>query len=254
MGSSQSRQIQAVGTLVTNTAFSAITNNENSCKMTTTINQTQGLKISGSHNKVTGYDQGAYLNLSSNCTVSSDTNQQMVANIAAMLQNQVSDNSSALGDTLKSLVTVLGGNLKSQTSVETTIQTNVSQLFTVNNTNEMVSTYVANQSQSVDISGSYNELSNITQALQLSALMSIVSNNTTLSSAVASVSAQSNSSAQSKSVGPIEEVLGGVAGVLSAFGGNWGLLGAVGISACACVCLAIIIFVMFKGASGGGGE
>lgn len=244
MGSSQSKAVQAVSTAVANVAFTSITNNSTVCKTTTSVIQQQGITISGSGNTVDGVAQNSVLQLSASCQVNDTTNQQMQADITSMLQGQASSNSSALGDTLMSLVTALGGNSKSSTSVNTTISTNVNQLFTTNNTNSMIANYLTNQSQSLTIYGSYNNVSNITQALQLNALISMTSNSATISAAAATVSQQSNSSASTVSTDPIQEVFSGVSQVIGSVSGNWTLLAGGGLCCCCC-CIVILAFLFF---------
>ena len=250
MGSSQSKAVQAVSTAVANVAFTCITNNSTTCQTTTTVVQSQGVTITGSGNTVDGVGQNSVVQLSAACQVDDTTNQQMQADITSMLQGQASSNSSALGDTLRSFVTVLGGNSTDSTSVKSTISTNVNQLFTKNNTNSMIANYVTNQSQSLTIYGSYNNVSNITQALQLNALISMASNSTTISKAATTVSQQSNNSASTVSTDPIQEVFSGVSQVIGSVSGNWTLLAGGGLCCCCCcIIILAIIFMLTRGNS-----
>ncbi len=243
MGSHMSKEVQAVSTAVANVAFTSVTKNETTCKTTTVVNQDQSLTITGSHNSVTGVDQTSTIQINANCQVSAATNQQMQSDITSMLQSQVADNSSALGDTLKSLVTAFGGDSKSTVSSQSTISTQVNQLFTTTNTNTMINSYLVNQNQAISISGSYNDVSNVTQALQLNALISMASNNTTVTKALATVSQDAQSNASSVSTDPIQEIFSGIGQVISSFSGNWALIAGGGL--CSCCCCIIVIAVVF---------
>ena len=246
MGSSQSKAVNDVVSEISSTAFTSITNNSSNCRVTTTATQDQGITIVGNHNNVSGYDQSSYLALSTNCQITNATNEQMISSITQLLQSQASSNTSALGDTIKSLVTAFGGDSSSVTSVNSTIATQVSECFTLNNTNDMIASYLTNQNQGLSILGSYNNVSNITQALQLNAITSMTANNSTIISAYSNVSAQSNSSATNTETGPLQELFQGLQGVISSLTGAWAgyAAGAVCLGCCCCCVLLILLLVM----------
>lgn len=237
MGATHSTKMQSTLQFVTSTTFSSIVSVQSSCK--TTSNSTQNTTINVSSDtgvlnhcldtagligydcsklmasaKISGVNQSADLQITSNCKFDDSTAAQLQSSVAAQLQSKMADQTDAVGQALMNVTQAIGGKNQSDTQLKQTITNTVNESFSSSTVNSMLSAYSTSQNAAINVNTASADIANITQFTQLKAVSDMLAQNKTLQTAASSVDAQMASDESSKTKG-LTDVVDSAAGVVN---------------------------------------
>lgn len=272
MGANNSKTMQSTASFVANSVFNSVIKTQNIQQTAATVNQSQTIDVSTDPNVLlaciqilgpSGYDcsklmsNGTFSDVSQVATYNITATTQLSDSDTTSVQNQLTsaitakmaDTSDDVGAALKSIATAAGGNNSSSATLNQSVSELVTNNFTKDTVNKMISSYASGQSQVLKVTNSNSTVSGFSQSLQVQALTQMVTASSTLSAAVtkADSTSTSTSTSQEKGLTDIVEDIG------NTIGGAFSDLSSVGktlvIGGVACV-LIIPLIVLSLGKSG----
>ena len=272
MGANNSKTIQSTATFVSNATFNSVIKTQNIQRTSTTVNQSQVIDVSTDTSVLlaciqilgpSGYDcsklmaNGSFSGISQVAayditakTQLSDSDTTKVQNdMTAAIQAKMAESSDDVGAALKSIATAAGGNNSSSTSLNQSVTNIVTNNFTKDTLNEMISSYASGQSQVFKVTNSKATASGFSQSLQVKALTEMVASNATIREAVNKVDAKLAGDVSTKDKG-LTDIVDSVGDTIGDGIGSFTSMGKVLIiGGVACVCV-IPIMIMALGKSG----
>ena len=272
MGANNSKTMQSTATFVSNATFNSVIKTQNIQQTSTTVNQSQVIDVATDKDVLlaciqilgpSGYDCSK---LMSNATFSgisqvatyditaktqlSDSDTTKVQNdMTAAIQQKMADSSDDVGAALKSIATAAGGDNSSSTSLNQSVTNIVTNNFTKDTINQMISSYASGQSQVFKVTNSKAAASGFSQSLQVKALTEMVASNATIREAVNKTDANLTGETDTKSKG-LTDIVDTVGNTIN---GVWSSTTSMGkvliVGGVACVCV-IPIMIMALGKSG----
>lgn len=272
MGAKNSKTMQSTASFVANSVFNSVVKTQNIQQTAATVNQNQVIDVSTDPNVLlaciqilgpSGYDcsklmsNGNFSNVSQIATYNITATTQLSDSDTTSVQNQLTsaitakmaDTSDDVGAALKSIATAAGGNNTSSTTLNQSVQMLVTNNFTKDTVNKMISSYASGQSQVLKVTNSTSTVSGFSQSLQVQALTQMVTASSTLSAAVtkADSTTSGDTSTKEKGLTDIVEDVG------NTIGGAFKDLSSVGktlvIGGVACV-LIVPLVILSLGKSG----
>jgi len=203
------------------------------------VHQNQDMRVRGNYNIVADVTMNQGYEININEATSSDQIAGMQIDITAQLQQKASAESVAFLD-------VLGG---SESEINANIETEIRSLISTENiTNIAVQ---VNQSQGIDISGSYNIVSNISFNQLGTIIDENVRNLTQTNNLIAKMDTILNQSAKAKSTNPLDAIVDAIRAIGDSVGKVLGI-GALGLWAPVLLIIMIIgLGYLFSGGGNG---
>ena len=224
MGANNSKTMQSTASFVANSTFNSVVKTQNIQQTAASVNQSQVIDVSTDPNILlaciqilgpSGYDcsklmsNGNFSNVSQIATYNITATTQLSDSDTTSVQNQLTsaitakmaDTSDDVGAALKSIATAAGGNNSSSVSLNQSVQEIVTNNFTKDTVNKMISSYASGQSQVLKVTNSTSTVSGFSQSLQVQALTQMVTASSTLSAAVTKADSTSTSSSATQEKG-----------------------------------------------------
>jgi hypothetical protein len=266
MGNSSSRQVSALNDFVTNVTFDTIININNACRTSVNAGQTMDINIGApqesidkciargwspsdcsalftSGTNVSNIQQAFQIELDSACQLEQEDVTKLQNDIAAKLEAKAQQQNDEVGSTLKTLMTILGGETKDDLDIRNRIETTIKNTFTKDTVNEMITAYTGEQGIQIMVGFARDTtVRDIKQELKAKVVADMVNKNTSLSEAVNTLDVQLTNEGQQVNRGltsiidTIGSTIGGIAGDIT---DTW----KVAIIGVAVLCCCLIIFL-----------
>jgi len=272
MGANNSKTMQSTATFVANSTFNSVVKTQNIQQTAASVNQSQVVDVSTDPNILlaciqilgpSGYDcsklmsngtfsgnsQVATYNITATTQLSDSDTTQVQNDLTSAITAKMADTSDDVGAALKSIATAAGGNNSSSTTLNQSVSEIVTNNFTKDTVNKMISSYASGQYQVFKVTNSTSTASGFAQSLQVRALTQMVTSSSTLNAAVTKADATSTTTntTQAKGLTDIVSTIG------TTIGGAFKDLSSVGktlvIGGVACV-LIVPLVILSLGKSG----
>jgi len=272
MGSNSSKTMQSTATFVANSTFNSVVKTQNIQQTAASVNQSQVVDVSTDPNILlaciqilgpSGYDcsklmsngtfsgnsQVATYNITATTQLSDSDATQVQNDLTSAITAKMADTSDDVGAALKSIATAAGGNNSSSTTLNQSVSEIVTNNFTKDTVNKMISSYASGQSQVFKVTNSTSTASGFAQSLQVRALTQMVTSSSTLNAAVTKADATSTTTntTQEKGLTDIVSTIG------TTIGGVWSSTTSLGkvliLGGVAVVCV-IPVMIIALGKSG----
>ena len=272
MGANNSKTMQSTASFVANSTFNSVVKTQNIQQTAATVNQSQVIDVSTDPTILlaciqilgpSGYDcsklmsNGTFSNVSQIATYNITATTQLSDSDTTSVQNdltsaitaKMADTSDDVGAALKSIATAAGGNNSSSTTLNQSVQEIVTNNFTKDTVNKMISSYASGQSQVLKVTNSTSTVSGFSQSLQVQALTEMVTASSTLSAAVTKADSTSTTTNTTQEKGLTDIVASIGSTIDSAFGDLSSVGKVLVIGGVACV-LIIPLVILSLGKSG----
>ncbi len=272
MGANNSKTMQSTATFVANSTFNSVVKTQNIQQTAASVNQSQVVDVSTdptvllaciqilgpsgydcsklmSNGTFSGNSQVATYNITATTQLSDSDTTSVQNELTSAITAKMADTSDDVGAALKSIATAAGGNNSSSTSLNQSVSEIVTNNFTKDTVNKMISSYASGQSQVFKVTNSNSTASGFAQSLQVQALTQMVTASSTLSAAVTKADSTSSgdTSTQEKGLTDIVKSIGDT--VDSAFGDLSSVGKTLVIGGVACV-LIVPLVILSLGKSG----
>ena len=272
MGANNSKTMQSTASFVANSTFNSVVKTQNIQQTAASVNQSQVVDVSTdptvllaciqilgpsgydcsklmSNGTFSGNSQVATYNITATTQLSDSDTTSVQNELTSAITAKMADTSDDVGAALKSIATAAGGNNSSSTSLNQSVSEIVTNNFTKDTVNKMISSYASGQSQVFKVTNSNSTASGFAQSLQVQALTQMVTASSTLSAAVTKADSTSSgdTSTQEKGLTDIVKSIGDT--VDSAFGDLSSVGKTLVIGGVACV-LIVPLVILSLGKSG----